>query len=268
MKKLFVFVIIVAGIEALAGQSGNGGNVCAAQFTRFGNIIHQTIKDNSFFKSKINMNLLLEKIQTAKVTVVTGDLIENGGIADAKNYPLSNTIEVHQRWCEYSFKQKHVLVLHEYLGLVDPNLDSSYQLSAALYRETGVSESRFDSIFSETKDMSFSFECFTGYESKKIVLDQECARNYEAHVYVLDRDKSRVKIDCDKGGTGALEYFATYLYYGKNSHYDETYRTDFLFASKKVCEQAYNAAKVVGGTKKAEVIFNLDTSQVELFRVN
>lgn len=149
MNKLFVtlFVVLIS-ITSFAGPGGddessgtrNGGNVIASEFFDKGMEILKQLQVRSPLTIN-NQNIDIAQIRTVFsetfLVIVERDLILNGSLVNAINYPKLNRIDISARsWEQMDTSQQRRLVIHEILGVAgikDPQYATSYELLKAAF---------------------------------------------------------------------------------------------------------------------------------------
>jgi hypothetical protein len=145
MKRLIAILFGVFAITSGSALSspddgtdwGNGGDEYSKQFIELGIDILESLVQQPL--PGVNNEQLMAAIQNTKVNSVAEELILNGHVVDAINYPFRNPPQIvlsRLSWDRLSGLQEHrraFLVLHEYLGIMGVD-DSRYQISGMLDR--------------------------------------------------------------------------------------------------------------------------------------
>ncbi len=144
MKYFFILLIhilfFIDNSYSVSRETGNGGAECAARFITLGDLVFEKIENIDYFRDEIQLINLKKRIETAKVFSTTEQLILRDTYVDAINYPIANKIYFNEKWCQQDYPNKALLVLHEYLGLIDSEIDSNYRISSKLNFLTGLDD--------------------------------------------------------------------------------------------------------------------------------
>ena len=189
-----------AGGAASVGTRG-GGSGCALDFIRLGKYIHDQISRHSYYQEKLPLEELRDIIERSPVMISETELRnQDGYVLDAQNDPATSTIYVSKSWCQHRDSAPNpVLVFHEYLGLLNPEIDRRYQLSALLYEVTGLNEESFINLMRsggvETRIVTLGpFQHFLGTLDENLFLKKE-----EGCVYP-GMTSERVVVNCQENG--------------------------------------------------------------------
>lgn len=130
--KCIVFFLVLTFCQVSFGQidrKGNGGDTYAIAFVGTARMAHDELKKRG--SSLIDLDLLLNTINTAVVESTGKKLYLNGSLKDAINYPAQKKIIFNREaWKDTTNERTRFLfVLHEYLGLMGVN-DSRYDISS------------------------------------------------------------------------------------------------------------------------------------------
>lgn len=270
--KRFIFITIFAFscFNAYAiSDKGNGGNECSKKFSRYGRVIYDVIKENDFYKNRVNLEFLDEAINSAFVVVSNDPLYDrNGGAVPATNDGNSMITLSKEDWCESLGLVDPEIVLHEYLGISEPDLDLQYQVSGVLSFQTGLSIRDFYNFYRSGSD--FEIQTLRGFESlfdlndEEVVIESRPISSYNNYIHLSDsvRYGHRARISCKKGN-GKLELFSLYALKGPKDgwFYKKTLLGDFAFRSSIQCERFLNTAKLAG-TKEVRIELGMDSSTV------
>lgn len=150
MKTAILLFALLGFHTAFAGQrTGNGGDAIEIEFRLLGMRIVDFLNsaDRPTRLSDINTADLSRAVQETKIVAKNQTLYDRHDQArTAVNYPAERRIELNRDgWAalKYSFDEKLVLVLHEYLGILENEVDN-YDLSSRIagssetIRATGV----------------------------------------------------------------------------------------------------------------------------------
>jgi hypothetical protein len=143
---LFFSLLISHAYSAEGGGESvgtrGGGNDCSRDFALVGQFIYDEIKYIPFYQTQVNLDRFVHLINYANIRITDSEIRdENGNIYDGQNDPKRATIYVNKRWCDQRFQKPNArFVFHEFLGLVDPKIDSTYLLSKRLFEKTTLSD--------------------------------------------------------------------------------------------------------------------------------
>ncbi len=150
MKTAILLFALLGFHSALAGQrTGNGGDAIEIEFRLLGARIVDFLNttERPAPLSEINAADLFQAVQNTRIVAKNETLYDrHNQVRTAVNYPVEKRIELNRDgWTalKYSFDEKLVLVLHEYLGILGTEIDN-YDLSSRIagssetIRATGV----------------------------------------------------------------------------------------------------------------------------------
>ena len=125
--------VFTSTTEAMAQREvGNGGSLCQSEFITAGKFFYYGMENMDNLPISIDMKKFKEKVDSATV-IIKPNLQLKDSLVDAINYPQQNRIEVSKNWCQSKSQKKYKIVLHEYLGLMDSNLDQNYESSESIF---------------------------------------------------------------------------------------------------------------------------------------
>ena len=128
--KVLIFLLLLPLTSLATKVVGNGGDLYAIEFVDTAEEVYQYLQETGF--DSINAIDLRTAISDTKVESTDKKLILNGTVKDAINYPaLKKIIFNRLRWTNMTDKERAVLVLHEYLGLLGLE-NASYKYSKKL----------------------------------------------------------------------------------------------------------------------------------------
>lgn len=159
MRSLFFFTTIglVFALNLQANTIGlrGGGNECVKRFISYGQILSKNISS-----IPVNQKKLSDAINSAEVVAINDEyIVIEGEQFYAINEPEKKKISLSLKWCSDSLNPKltntAIIVLHEYLGLSEPEADKSYKISSNVYEFTQLnSEEMYYLVLTNGRDKS------------------------------------------------------------------------------------------------------------------
>ena len=130
MKLLFILILSVLCMNSFAGNEGpNGGDPIAFEFVSLGNVIVNELERSDYRtllqELQIDLNELRDKVLSgSRVYSEDKVFLADGTEVGAINYVRRSRIVIgSDRWKSYNAIQKLNLVLHEYLSLMEIELN-------------------------------------------------------------------------------------------------------------------------------------------------
>lgn len=269
--KQFLALILILGLNSSICQAGDdrgGGNPCAKDFVKLGRAVYNAIKDNNYFKEKIDFQKLNSAINYGQVRVSEKPLFDhNGGSVPALNNG-SNIITLSKSgWCESGGYADAGLALHEYLGLVNPKLDGQYQISSALEAQTGLTDANFNTFLRTGTDYVtriVEFEHLSDLNSEAVTIE---SRSIESFFNIIGIEESRryqvrALINCDEDG-GKVDLYSIYADYDHTQKpawfYNKSTRLNtYKLNSSAACMRLKNQAQNINGAS-IKIEFGMDS---------
>jgi hypothetical protein len=243
---LICFTVKASFAYARGGDiEGNGGNVCALEFTMRAEPVYEAIRENEFYKAHLNLEKLKSAVENVSVIVTLNILRDqNGGSAMAINDGVNRIWLSQSDWCNAFVGSRTALVFHELLGVSEPGIDFQYQLSRSLFQILAFDESNFANYIQ------------TGTDFRTAQLEfNHLASVSENEASIQSTNLSTMAwIHCD-------ERASTMDLYKSGSREPENFLSSYTFGSHRGCEETLSRAKLTD-QQTLKISVGLDSMRV------
>tara|TARA_B110001454_G_C12722992_1_gene435604 strand:- start:4505 stop:5332 length:828 start_codon:yes stop_codon:yes gene_type:complete len=161
MKSLvsFVGIIGLASISFAQNLVGNGGDVVAGEFNSIARTAVYFLQKRNLKSGDLELvSDIQKKIETTVVESVVDELVIDGRVVDAINYPSVSAIKINRkRWEQVRLRspsERTLIVLHEYIWIAGVD-DSHYAISTRLTNEI-VNDLDKNSVSTERYQLSLA----------------------------------------------------------------------------------------------------------------